>query len=271
MSAVKPLGLIGSGKVASSEFARLPGLREQLGPVKSHSLRFASRIANGIGAGKPVRRYEDLSGCRLVCVAVPDEEAPVVVSALAASGMEWGARTVLLLDTWLDSSVLHPLSRLGAETGSICHAETPGDGRCLVEGSRGALIEAKRLLARGGFRVQTVEPHAKPLVMAALTLSESLVFPLLAGAEECLRLGGIPPLQAAGFLTRAVARAARSYGKSRRKGWTGALASGDSALLQRQIVAVSEADPRTARLLLEVGMEALRYFGRDASWLPQAG
>ncbi len=269
MSKTKPLGLIGSGKVTSSAFARLPGLTERLGPVKSHSLRFASRIANGIGAGNAVRRYEDLAHCRIVCIAVPDEEVPAVVTALASAAVHWDGKTVLLLDTWLDSSMLHPLARLGADTGSMCHAEAPAEGRCLVEGNRKALVEAKRLLHRGGFRVQTVEPHAKALVLAALTLAESLLFPLLSGAEECLRLGGVPPLQAVGFLNRAVTRASRSYGKSRRKAWSGALATGDAALLHRQIVAVAQADPRTARLLVACAVEALRYFSRDTSWIPQ--
>jgi hypothetical protein len=267
MSKSKPVGLIASGSVPGSAFARLPGLLEQLGPVKSHSLRVASRFANSIGAGRPVHDYASLEHCRVVSILVPDPELSGIVADLLAAGMEWEKRTVLLLDTWLDSSDLAPLAALGAETGSLCRAESDAETRALVEGSRVALIEAKRLLRGSGFRVFPVEPAAKPLILAALTLSETLVFPLLAAAEECLKRGGIPPKQALGILDRSTVRASRAYGISRRKAWPGPLAASNGDLMRRQMAAVAAADPATGRFLATASREALSYFERDAAWL----
>ncbi len=267
MSKSKPVGLIASGSVPSSTFARLPGLLEQLGPVKSHSVRVASRFANSIGAGRPVHDYASLEHCRVISILVPDGELEGIVAELCAAGMAWEERTVLLLDTWLDSSDLAPLAVLGAETGSLCHAEFDTESRALMEGSRVALIEAKRLLRGSGFRVFPVEPSAKPLVLAALTLSETLVFPLLAAAEECLKRGGIPPKQALGILDRATVRASRAYGISRRKAWPGPLAASNQRLMRRQMAALAAADPMTARFLATASREALSYFEREGGWL----
>ena len=130
-----------------------------------------------------------------------------------------------------------------------------------------ALIEAKRLLRGSGFRVFPVEPSAKPLVLAALTLAETLVFPLLSAAEECLKRGGIPPKQALGILDRATVRASRAYGISRRKAWPGPLAASNRDLMRRQMTALEASDPTTARFLATASREALTYFERDGAWL----
>ncbi len=270
MSKSKPAGLIASGSVPNSAFARLPGLLERLGPVKSHSLRVASRVANTLGAGRAVHNFSDLAPCRVVCLVVPDDEVVTVVAGLAASGLDWKERAVLLLDTWLDSSDLAPLAALGAETGSLCHAEAEPERRALLEGSRIAVIEAKRLLLGSGFRVSIVETSAKPLVLAALTFAEALAFPLLACAEECLKRGGISYLQAGGFLDRASLRATRAYGISRRKAWPGPLASSNAELMRRQFRSLRAADPATARFLAASSRQALEYFERDPAWLDSA-
>lgn len=261
-------GLVASGSVVESPFARLPALLDRLGPVKSGSRRLASRVANGLGAGQSVAHYGDLGDSPLVVIIAPDDEAPKLASEMAACGIEWKGKSVLLAGSWLVSSCLAPLAAQGAETGTLCHAESASEPRCLIEGTRAAVNEAKRLLQDSGFRAVVVHPEHKPLVLAALTFAESLIFPLMAAAEECLRAAKVPSLEAGGIVQRAVARGARAYGKSRRKAWDGPLARRNAALTRDQLDAVRRADPRTALLLSQSSRQALEFFALDASWFP---
>lgn len=260
--------LVASGSVIGSPFARLPALLDRLGPVKSGSLRLASRVSNGLGAGHPVSLYADLADAPLVVIIAPDEEVLKLASELAGSGIDWKGKTTLLAGSWLDSSSLSPLTSRGAEAVTLCQAESSAEERCLVEGSRAGVNEAKRLMAGSGFRLIVVEPENKPLVLAALTFAESLIFPLMAAAEECLRAAHVPSLEAGGIVQRAVARGARAYGKSRRKAWDGPLARRNSPLMRGQMEAVQRADPRTALLLSQSARQALEYFGAETKWLP---
>ena len=268
MNPHSPAGLVASGSVIQSPFARLPALLDRLGPVKSGSLRLASRVSNGLGAGHPVSHYADLADAPVVVVIAPDEEVPKLALELAGSGIDWKGKTAMLAGTWLGSSSLAPLAARGAETVTLCHAESPAEERCLVEGSRAGVNEAKRLLLDSGFRVIVVEPEDKPLVLAALTFAEALIFPLMAAAEECLRAAHVPSLEAGGIVQRAVARGARAYGKSRRKAWDGPLARRNAPLMRNQLEAAERADPRTALLLSQSARQALEYFGADTKWFP---
>ncbi len=268
MNPHSPAGLVASGSVVESPFARLPALLDRLGPVKSGSLRLASRVSNGLGAGHPVSRYEDLVDSPIVVIVAPDAEVPKLALELAGCGIVWQGKTALLAGSWLTSACLAPLAAQGAETGTLCQAESPAEPRCLVEGTRAAVNEAKRLLVDSGFRILVVEPENKPLVLAALTFAEALIFPLMAAAEECLRAADVPSLEAGGIVQRAVARAARAYGKSRRKAWDGPLARRNSSLMRSQLEAVRRADPRTAAMLSQSALQALEYFGADTDWFP---
>src|SRR6266853_5969880 len=79
------LAMAGGGRVSGSFVARLPRLAAELGPVAAQSYRLASRIVNSIGAGYPVKRYEDLDGSALILVCAPAEGLGPIVSGLAGS------------------------------------------------------------------------------------------------------------------------------------------------------------------------------------------
>jgi len=67
-------GLIGTGNLTDSPLTRFWSLPERLGPVKSSSYRLASRIANMLRAGHPVKDYADFESCILILVCVPEEK-----------------------------------------------------------------------------------------------------------------------------------------------------------------------------------------------------
>ncbi len=57
MKKAQSVGLIGTGSLTDSPLTRFWWLSERLGPVKSASYRVASRIANMLQAGHPVKDY----------------------------------------------------------------------------------------------------------------------------------------------------------------------------------------------------------------------
>src|ERR1700721_627019 len=158
MKKAQSVGLIGTGNLTDSPLTRFWWLSERLGPVKSASYRVASRIANMLQAGHPVKDYAEFECCDLILLCVPEETVPQVVSEMLSAGISWRGKAVVLCSAWLDSSDLRELSAQGASVGSI--SPIPGfpiqgssDERYLVEGDPLAIRHAKNLgedRAQGG-------------------------------------------------------------------------------------------------------------------------
>ena len=79
MKKAQSVGLIGTGSLTDSPLTRFWWLSERLGPVKSASYRVASRIANMLQAGHPVKDYAEFESCVLILICVPEETVPRVV------------------------------------------------------------------------------------------------------------------------------------------------------------------------------------------------
>ena len=73
MKKAKPVALIEEGNLSASPLARFRWPSETLGPVKASSFRLASRIANRLQAGHPVKDYREFDACDLILICVPDD------------------------------------------------------------------------------------------------------------------------------------------------------------------------------------------------------
>jgi hypothetical protein len=265
MSSPNLVALAGAGPVARSPLARyLPG---QLGPVKSASLRLASRIVNSLRAGYPVKAYSDFRGCRVVLCIAPDAAIPALVEELSAASLEWRNCAVLLCDSALDSAALAQLAAGGASVASL--NEVPGfDGsRFVVEGGRLAVRAARQLLAHPAVRIHELKPFAKAEFFAGVTFAGELLTPLAYAALASFRLSGLQGEHAAVVLERIVERTLRAFLKAGKSGWTGHLASGNHEEILRQIASLRRANPLLATSLNRNAAQALRLFGRDSSWM----
>jgi len=212
------VGLIAAGNLTDSPLTRFNRLSDSLGPVKSPSFRLASRIANILRAGRPVKDYSDLDACSLVLISVPSRQVPRVVSDLLASGISCREKCIVLLSDWQDSSDLRQLAARGASVGSV--SPIPGfDNLYLVEGDRRAILECKRLVESRGTRTVAVERQLKPLYLAALTCTGSLLFALLLAASESMRHAGITPVVRATLLERQLDRTLRAFLKGGRRAY----------------------------------------------------
>src|SRR5947209_1394760 len=108
------LGLIIEGNSTHSEFLRLPSIVQELGLVKSTSIRVARRHSNQIRAGYPVADYRDLSSANLIFMKLSDSSVPRVVEELCDSDLPLDGVGFALCETWLHSASLEPLAKRGA-------------------------------------------------------------------------------------------------------------------------------------------------------------
>src|SRR5215212_1834677 len=107
----------GGGRISSSFVTRLPNLTSELGPVAAQSYRLASRIANTIGAGHPVRRYADLNASKLILICAPAKSLGQIVSTLAEA-LDCRGKVILFCEGGADSRQLAALKSNGAAVGS---------------------------------------------------------------------------------------------------------------------------------------------------------
>src|SRR5580704_17088803 len=245
MKKAQSVGLIGTGSLTDSPLTRFWGLPERLGPVKSASYRVASRIANMLRAGRPVKDYAEFESCDLILVYVPEESVPEVVSEMVSAGISWRGKAVVLLSTWLDSGELHQLAVRGAAVGSICPIPGFEDERYLVEGDPPAIRRLKSLVENRERRAVAVERSLKPFYLAALTCTGTLLFALLHVAYQALHLARLPPGLSATLLERQLTRTLRSFLKGGRRAYPAARE------LPRQLRALSGANPELAHYLQE--------------------
>src|SRR6266478_5712496 len=150
MKKAQSVALIAAGRVTGSVVGGFGRLSERLGPVMAPSFRLASRIANRLRAGHPVRDYAEFDSCRLILVSVPDAILPAVVGEIAAANICWRNKSIVLCSASLDSGELSDLASRGASIGSISAIPGFDDPRYLVEGDRLAVLASRQLVQNGG-------------------------------------------------------------------------------------------------------------------------
>ncbi|HUJ51022.1 MAG TPA: hypothetical protein VLW25_12515 [Bryobacteraceae bacterium] len=199
--------------------ARFWLLSEMLGPVKASSFRLASRIANSLRAGYPVKDYGEFDACHMILISVPDDALEGVVAELCSAGISWRGKSVVLCSAWRDSSELGELSARGAAIGSITTIPGFHDLRYLVSGDKRAIQESKRLVENRERRCLTIERGRKPLYLAALTCTGSLLFPLVMAASESLRRAGVTPAVSFSILEKQLTIGLRAYARGGRRAY----------------------------------------------------
>jgi predicted short-subunit dehydrogenase-like oxidoreductase (DUF2520 family) len=238
-----PVALIAAGKFSESPITGFARLADQLGPVKAPSFRLASRISNHLKVGHPVPDFSEFKFARVVLLAAPDDALDRTLAELAAAEVPWRGKSVLLCSARRDSLALRPLVRLGAWPASVYPIPGFEERRYLAEGHPAAVREAGRLIAHGGARMLTIESGRKPLYLAALTLTGSVLSSLVAASAESLRHSGLTATETTALVDKQVERTLRAYWKAGGKAYR---SPGD---LAPQLNALSGADPRLARYL----------------------
>lgn len=241
MKKLPPVALVCAGNLTDSPIARFRGLSERLGPLKSSSLRLASRFANTLRAGYPVDSYGEFQVCRLLLVSVPDRAVADTVSELSRTGLDWRGKHIILCSARLESEELAPLAELGAQTASISAIPAFDDRLFLAEGDRAAIKLARPLVEAGGSKIVSLPPAHKKFYLAASACTGPLLTLILACAAECLKLAGVAGPDAAAILQAQAEKSTRAFLNGGRKayqdlsdlpGYASALHDGNPALAE---------------------------------------
>ncbi len=216
------LGLVVEGNATSSQVLRLPGMPEDLGPIKAGALRVARRLSNFLQAGFPVGAYEDLRAARLILLRVPDTIISRIVDELCASELSLKDLSFVLCESCLSTSVLRPLQTKGAWTATLTPVQTPRKTWFVVEGQLPAIRQARKFLQRNDARVFELRPGTKPLYFAAQLLATALPVQLFATAQQALRAAGISGNHLYDLLEEMSLEMFRSFSNGVRLSWPGA-------------------------------------------------
>jgi predicted short-subunit dehydrogenase-like oxidoreductase (DUF2520 family) len=245
------VAIVGAGRVGRTLGRRLRQLGWNIGAVVTRSKATARSAVRAIEGGHAVakigRRVLDSD---IVIIATPDDTIAEVARKLARiGGEEWKGKTVLHVSGALDSSVLAPLRRCGAATGSL-HPMQTFTGRNVptlerivftIEGDSRARRMARRIArALGGYAV-TIPARAKPEYHAAGTLAAGHGLAIMEASVRLLMRAGFSRRRAKMALLPLIRQMMANFERfGARKAWTGPLSRGDFATVARHRQALAE-------------------------------
>jgi hypothetical protein len=255
-------GVLGAGAVGASLIGRLPSKTRELGPVSAVSYRVASRIANTLRAGYPVRTANELGQVRGVLVHSPPEHMEALLGLLERAEIEWKGKALVFCDCSASRAVRRSFQARGASTAVVRQFGIPG--RLVVDGDNGAGLRAARRITRE-LRMKAVEisQDSTDSFDAAVTLGSAAITPLIDHAATLLRGAGIGDPEAARIASSLFEQTARDYAHSGRQSWAWHVRKPRVVPLEAQIASAGPELEPVLRKLLVFGFET---FGkhRDA-------
>jgi hypothetical protein len=246
---------LGAGKVSASLIGRLLSRRSrELGPVGAVSYRVASRIANTLRAGYPVRTADDLSGVPCLLFHSPPDYLETLVGLLEKAQIDWAGKALVFCDCTVGRAATRRFQAKGASTAVARQYSVPG--RIIVEGFEGAALQAVHRMGRE-LRMKAVEilPGSADLFEAAMTLGSAAITPLIDRAAALLRDAGIRDLEAARIASSVFEQTARDYAHSGKQSWAWYVRKPAVASLEAQVTSTGPHLEPVMRQLLLFGFE----------------
>lgn len=234
----RTISIVGAGRVGATLGKRLRQLGWRVGLVVTRSPRTARAAVGVIGAGKPSASIgPEIADAGFVLLSTPDDALANTARSLAKiGGQAWRGKIVLHTSGALDRSVLDPLARLGAATGSL-HPMQTFSGRNVpklegvtfaVEGDARALCAAKQIARSLGGVPVAIAGADKPAYHATAVLAAGSGFALIEAAIRMLEKIGFTRRRALETLlplTQQMLDNVERLGP--RAAWTGPLSRGD--------------------------------------------
>jgi hypothetical protein len=254
-------GLVGAGAVGASLIGLLPSRTRELGPVSAVSYRLASRIANTLRAGYPVRTADELNDVPNVLFHSPPESVEVLLRLLEIAEIDWKGKSLIFCDCTVGPSIRARFQARGASTAVARQFGIPE--RIIAEGnaesgSGAALHEVHRLGRELRTKAIEISPGSADLFDAAVTLGNAAITPLIDRVAGLLRLAGIRDIEAVRIASQLFEQTARDYAHSGKQSWAWYVRKPQLATLEAQIgIAGAELEPVLRQLLL-FGFETFR-------------
>jgi hypothetical protein len=258
-------GVIGAGATGKSLIGHLPGQARELGPVAAVSFRVASRIANALRAGWPVRSADALNSASAILFHAPPDQTAGLLAILGSARLDWRGKALIFCDCEVNAGGRTDLRHKGASTAVIRQFGIAG---CIaIDGEGRALKEARHIARALRLKPVAISAGAGNLFDAALTLGTSALTPLIDRTAALLRDAGVRDKDAAHLAASLFQQTAREYAHSGRQSWSWYLQKPDVEKLGAQIEACGgNVGPLMAGLLL-LGCESFDRHPAVARWL----
>jgi hypothetical protein len=243
-------GVLGAGPVGGSLIGRLPSRTRDVGPVFAASFRVASRIANTLRAGYPVRTTDDLGAAAAVLLYSPPEHLPGLCELLARADIQWMGKALIFCDCSAPPAIRERFEAKGASVAAArCFGIPP---RIVVESAGGPSLSVVQSMSRDSrMKAVGITHGSADLFDAAVTLGSAAITPLIDRAASLLRDAGIRDIEAANIASSMFEQAARDYAHSGRQSWAWHARRPLVKQLEAQIAAVgTELQPVLRQLLL---------------------
>lgn len=257
---------MGAGAVGASLIGLLPSKTRDVGPVSAVSYRVASRTANTLKAGYPVRTADELDGVPCILFHAPSEHLETLVGLLEGAEIDWAGKALVFCDCVVDRAVRQRFQAKGASTVVARQFGLPG--RVIVEGDDGAAAHVVQRIVRES-RMTAVEilPGSVDRFDAAVTLGSAAITPLIDQAAALLRDAGIRDIEAARIASSLFEQTARDYAHSGKQSWAWYARNPPVESLKAQLAAAGPQLEPLLRQLLLFGFESFRKHSEVAAEL----
>ena len=271
----KSLAIIGAGRVGRALGRSLREAGWKIIVVAARSEATAKKAARFIGGGRATAGLPaTLTGASAILLTVPDDSVGPLSAALARNIKgEWAGKVVLHTSGALDATVLEPLRRIGAATGSMHPLQTfngvnvpPLEGKVFaIQGDDAAERMARRIARTLGGIPVAISAEKKPLYHAAGAFAAGLVLALEESGAQLLMQAGLKHREAQRALLSLTRQVLEHYEKlGAQKAWTGPLARGDYGVVVSHERALKSAGPEYLAAYHAVSRLAARVLSHDA-------
>ncbi|HTA46124.1 MAG TPA: DUF2520 domain-containing protein [Bryobacteraceae bacterium] len=258
-----------AGAVAKCLIGKLPSKTGEVGPVAAVSYRVASRIANTLRAGYPVRAPDELDAAAVILFHAPPEQTEILLKLLERAGIHWAGKALVFCDCDGSPAVRSRFEALGATTAVARQFGIPG--RIAISGSGLALATAQRIARALKLKPVEVLPGAIDLFDAAVTLASPAITPLVDCAASLLRAAGIRDTDAARIASALFQQTAKDYARSGKQSWAWYIRQPDMEGIERQIAAAGARAEPVMRQLLRFAFEFFDKYPDARAALTAAG
>ncbi|HYL46283.1 MAG TPA: DUF2520 domain-containing protein [Candidatus Limnocylindrales bacterium] len=253
-SMARTISILGAGRVGRTLARQLRKRGWRIAAVVSRSRQSARAAVRAIGSGKPFSKITpEAIAADILLVTTPDSAILEAARQLAAvGGKKCRGKIVLHTSGALDHTVLRPLERCGASTGSLHPMQTfSGRGTpqlkgviFTLEGDRAAVRVAEQITrALGGIPIAIAGKH-KPAYHSAGALVAGHGLALVEAATQVLIKIGFARQRAYQALLPLIRQMLDNYERiGPQRAWTGPLSRGDYSTVAKHRKAM-RAHPR---------------------------
>jgi hypothetical protein len=253
----RSFGIIGAGAVGKTLIGCLQGVPHELGPIAAVSYRVASRIANTLHAGYPVRNAVELAEAACVLFHAPPDQVEGILEILEEADISWTGRALIFCDCEAPQPAKQRLQIKGASTATVRQFGIPG--MVAVDGSGAALACVRRMSRLSNMKAVLIAAEARDTFESAVTLANAATTPLIDSTAALLRKAGIRDIEASRVAAALFEKTARDYAHSGRQSWIWHMRKPLASRIQAQIAA---AGPNVGPVLRCLLLFSLNFFDK---------